>query len=133
MQSLLCLFIPAVLGLLPDTTGRPTLGPTADDITRLIDRLVVLDSIDLAQGVKFRAGLEPSLHAVDADESGMVALKDPYAAHGKDQPGAAGWYRVSFVAPETIGKFPLPRGGYNLGVESNCLGTWEIYTYNNGK
>ena len=133
MQCLLCLYLPAVLGLLADNPQAPAQAPTADHVTRLIDRLVELDSIDLARDVKFRAGLEPSLHAVDADESGMVVLKDPYAAHGKDQPGAAGWYRVSFVAPETIGKFTLPKGGYNLGVESNCLGTWEIYTYNNGK
>ena len=129
MQSLLCLFLPAALGLVP---AAPP-GPTADDLTRLIDRLVELDSINVAQDVKFRAGLEPSLHAADADEAGMIVLKDPYVAHGQDKPGAAGWYRVSFVAPETIGKFPLPQRGYNLGVESNCLGAWEVYTYNNGK
>ena len=27
----------------------------------------------------------------------------------------------------------MPRRKYNCGVESNCLGTWEIYTYVNGK
>jgi hypothetical protein len=27
----------------------------------------------------------------------------------------------------------MPIQGFNLGVESNCLGTWEIYTYSNGK
>jgi len=32
-------------------------GPTADDLTNLIGRLVQLDSIDLAENVKFRAGL----------------------------------------------------------------------------
>jgi len=108
-------------------------GPTAENLTKLIERLVELDSIDLAPQVKFRAGLEPSLHAFAADESAMTVLKDPYAAHGKDQPGAAGWYRVSFVVPEKIGKFAVPKGGYNLGIESNVLGSWEIYTYKNGQ
>src|SRR5687767_4096918 len=121
MHSLLSLFLPAVLTLLPGTaqgatqgtTQAAAQGPTADDLTKLIDRLVELDSIDLARDVKFRPGLEPSLHAVDADESGMVVLEDPHAAHGRGQPAAAGWYRVSFVAPETIGKFALPKTGYN--------------------
>jgi hypothetical protein len=108
-------------------------GPTADDLTKLIDRLVELDSIDLAPLVKFRSGLEPSLHAFDADESSMTALKDPYGRHGEGKPGAAGWYRLSFVVPEKIGKLPMPKGNYNLGIESNCLGAWEIYTYKNGK
>src|SRR5262245_60077402 len=58
-------------------------GPTAEDLTRLIDRLVELDSIDLAPRVKFRAGLEPSLHTLDADESAMTMLKDPYAVQGQ--------------------------------------------------
>lgn len=108
-------------------------GPTDADLTKLIERLIELDSIDLAPKVKFRAGLEPPLHALDADESAMTVLKDPYAVHGKDQPGAAGWYRLSFVVPEKIGKFEVPKGGYNLGIESNVLGSWEIYTYKNGK
>jgi hypothetical protein len=108
-------------------------GPTEDELTKLIDRLIDLDSIDLAPKVKFRAGLEPSLHALDADESKMTALKDPYARFGEGKPGAAGWYRLHFVVPEKIGKFPVPKTGYNLGIESNVLGSWEIYTYKNGK
>lgn len=108
-------------------------GPTEADLTKLIERLVALDSIDLAPQVRFRAGLHPPLHAFDADESAMTVLKDPYAVHGQDQPGAAGWYRVSFVVPEKIGKFAVPKTGYNLGIESNVLGAWEIYTYKNGK
>ncbi len=107
--------------------------PTEASLTELIGRLIQLDSIDLAPNVKFRAGLEPSLHAFDADESAMTLLKDPYATHGRDKPGAAGWYRLSFVVPEKIGKFDVPKGGYNLGIESNVLGSWEIYTYKNGK
>jgi hypothetical protein len=106
---------------------------TADDITKLIDRLVELDSIDLTREVKFRPGLEPPLHAVDADESGMTVLKNPYEVFGQGKPGAAGWYRISFVVPEKLGKFAIPKNGYNLGVESNVLGSWEIYTYINGK
>lgn len=106
---------------------------TADDVDKLIRRLIELDSIDIAKEVKFRAGLETPLHMLDADESAMKVLVDPYEVHGKNKPGAAGWYRVSFIAPEKIGKFVLPKNGYNLGVESNCLGSWEIYTYNNGK
>lgn len=114
---------------------QPTVaqGPTEADLTKLIERLIELDSIDLAPKVKFRAGLEPSLHAFNADESAMTVLKDPYAVHGKDQPGAAGWYRLSFVVPEKIGKFEVPKSGYNLGIESNVLGSWEIYTYKNGE
>lgn len=106
---------------------------SADDITKLIGRLMELDSIDVAKNVKFRAGLEPSLHAYDADESQMVVLKDPYEMRGKNQPGAAGWYRLRFTVPDRLGKFPMPKNGYTCGVESNCLGAWEIYTYVNGK
>lgn len=127
-----CLTCFLVLG----TLGQPhasAQGPTEDDLSKLIHRLIELDSIDLAPQVKFRAGLEPSLHTLDADESGMNALKDPYARFGADKPGAAGWYRLSFVVPEKLGKFPVPKTGYNLGIESNVLGSWEIYTYKNGK
>lgn len=106
---------------------------TAEDLTRLIDRLVDLDSIDLAKDVKFRPGLEPSLHALDADESQMTVLKNPYEPQGQNKPAAAGWYRVTFTVPEKLGRFPIPKNGFNLGVESNCLGAWEIYTYINGK
>lgn len=130
-------WVAAIIGLLGvrGVLGSPSAdqGPTEQDLTGLIDRLVALDSIDLAPLVKFRAGLEPSLHTLDADESGMSILKDPYVVHGADKPGAAGWYRLSFVVPEKIGKFAVPKTGYNLGIESNVLGTWEIYTYNNGK
>src|SRR5262245_48892065 len=129
MRCLLYLVVFGVLGLKPAAAQ----GPTEADLTKLIERLIELDSIDLAPKVKFRAGLEPSLHTLDADESEMTALKDPYAVHGQDKPGAAGWYRLSFVVPEKIGKFPMPKGGYNLGIESNVLGSWEIYTYKNGK
>ena len=104
-----------------------------DEVTNLIKRLVELDSIDIAKEVKFRPGLEPPLHALDADESSMKLLADPYEVQGRNQPGAAGWYRISFTVPEKLGKFAIPAGGYNLGVESNFIGHWEIYTYNNGK
>jgi hypothetical protein len=108
-------------------------GPTEADLTKLIARLIELDSIDLAPKVKFREGLAPSLHTLEADESGMTALKDPFTVHGRDKPGAAGWYRLSFVVPDKIGRFAMPKSGYNLGIESNVLGSWEIYTYKNGK
>jgi hypothetical protein len=124
---------PHVVRLTQAPKPAETEGPTTDDLTKLIERLIELDSIDLAPGVKFRAGLEPALHLFDADESAMTVLKDPYAAHGQGKPGAAGWYRLSFVVPEKIGKFAVPKGGYNLGIESNVLGSWEIYTYKNGK
>lgn len=106
---------------------------TADDLTELIQRLIALDSIELAKEVKFRPGLEPSLHAFDADESGMRVLANPYEVFGRDQPDAAGWYRVSFVVPPKLGKFAIPPNGYNLGIESNVLGAWEFYAYINGK
>jgi hypothetical protein len=105
---------------------------TAADVSRLIEQLVELDSIDLAKNVKFRAGLEPALFAADADESSMTVLANPYEVQGRNQPGAAGWYRVSFTVPEMLGKFKIPAAGYNLGIESNVLGSWEIYSYNNG-
>lgn len=123
----LCLF--AWLGVQPATAQ----GPTEDDLTRLIGRLIELDSIDLAPLVKFREGLEPSLFTFDADEAGMKRLKDPYEIFGAGKPAAAGWYRLSFVVPAKLGKFPVPKSGYNLGIESNVLGAWEIYTYKNGK
>src|SRR5688572_31491916 len=129
MRRLLCLVVLGSLGP-PSAIAQ---GPTEDDLTGLISRLIELDSIDLAPKVKFRAGLGPSLYTLDADETGMSALKDPYARFGEGKPGAAGWYRLSFVVPEKIGRFPVPKGGYNLGIESNVLGSWEIYTYNNGK
>ncbi len=122
----------AVLGLLWFQPA-PARAQTADDITKHIERLVELDSIDLAKNLKFRVGLEPSLHTLDADESKMTVLKDPYEVHGQSKPGAAGWYRVSFVVPEKLGKFAIPKNGYNLGIESNVLGSWEIYTHQNDK
>lgn len=121
-----------VVGLLSLQPGSAR-GQSADDVADWIKRLVELDSIDLAKEVKFRAGLEPPLHALDADESGMKVLSDPYEVHGKNVPGAAGWYRVGFTVPEKLGKIAIPKGGYNLGIESNVLGRWEIYTYINGK
>jgi len=106
---------------------------THDDITALIARLVELDSIDLAKEVKFRPGLEPPLHELEADESGMQVLANPYEVFGQNQPAAAGWYRIRFVVPEKLGKIAIPKNGYNLGIETNCLGRWETYTYINGK
>lgn len=50
---------------------------TAGDIAKLINRLLEQDSIDLAKDVKFREGLEPALHAPDADDSAMRALRIP--------------------------------------------------------
>lgn len=129
MRYLLCLIVLGSLSL-PRAGAQ---SPTEADLTKLIGRLIELDSIDLAPQVKFRPGLVPSLHTLDADESKMTALKDPYERFGQDQPGAAGWYRLNFVVPEKIGKFAVPKGGYNLGIESNVLGSWEIYTYKNGK
>jgi hypothetical protein len=116
--------------LLPPATAH---GQTAEDVTKLINRLIELDSIDIAKEVKFRPGLEPPLHQFNADESAMKVLANPYEVNGQNQPGAAGWYRVTFTVPEKLGKFAIPKGGYNLGVESNVLGAWEIYTYNNAK
>lgn len=126
-------FLPVLLLLWLTAMPAAAQGPTEADLTRLIERLMELDSIDLAPKIKFRAGFEPPLFAFDADESAMMVLQDPYAVHGKDGPGAAGWYRVSFVVPEKIGKFEVPQSGYKLGIESNVLGAWEIYTYKNGK
>ncbi len=129
MRLVLLASLPGLLWL----PGAAASAQTADDLTKLIERLIELDSIDLAKDVKFRAGLEPPLHALDADESAMKVLRNPYEVQGQNKPGGAGWYRVSFTVPEKLGKFAIPRGGYNLGVESNVLGSWEIYTYNNGK
>jgi hypothetical protein len=117
--------------LLPWVTGSAP-AQTADEVTKLIERLVDLDSIDLCKfEVKYRAGLEPPLAAVDADESAMKVLKNPYEVQGQGKPGAVGWYRVSFVVPARLGRFPLD--DTPCGVESNVLGAWEIYTYSNGK
>jgi hypothetical protein len=60
----------------------------------------------------------------------MKVLKNPYATQGKEK---MGWYRVSFVMPEKLGKIALAPGGNLCGVESNVRGNWEIYTYINGK
>lgn len=107
-------------------------GQTADELTRWIERLVDFDSADLTKNVKFRAGLEPPLFAADADESSMTILTNPFEVQGRNQAAAAGWYRVSFVVPEKLGSFAIPATGYKLGVESNVLGSWEIYSYVNG-
>jgi hypothetical protein len=106
---------------------------TPEELSQLINRLVELDSIDVAKEVKFRPGLEPPLHMLDADESQMTVLKDPYQVFGQDQPAAAGWYRVTFVVPEKLGKFAIPKNGFNCGVETNVLGAYEQYAYINGK
>lgn len=121
------------LVLPPCAVRAQSQAPTADDVGKLIERLIELDSINLAKEVKFRAGLEPVLFAVDADESSMAVMADPYTVQGRNQPGAAGWYRVTFTVPEMLGKIKIPAAGYNLGVESNVLGSWEIYSFNNGK
>ncbi|MBM3981445.1 MAG: hypothetical protein FJ304_14395 [Planctomycetes bacterium] len=113
--------------------SAPARGQSPDDVTKFIDRLIELDSIDIAKDVKFRSGLEPPLHYLDADESGMTVLKNPFEVFGKNKPGAAGWYRITFVVPEKLGKIAIPKTGYNLGIESNLIGAWEIYTYQNGK
>lgn len=125
--------LPCVLVLGWSALPRPVHGQTPADVTRWIERLVELDSLDLAKDIKYRPGLQPALHTLDADESAMKVLKNPYEVQGRNEPGAAGWYRVRFAVPAKLGKFPVPAGGYNLGVESNCLGSWEIYTYLNGK
>lgn len=127
MRHLLCSLLVACL------LAAQARAQSAEDVTKLISRLVELDSIDITKGLKHRAGLEPTLHEFDADESKMTTLKDPYEVFGKNKPGAAGWYRVSFTVPEKLGKFAIPKGGYNLGIESNVLGAWEIYAYQNGK
>lgn len=107
---------------------------TAEDLTDSIGRLLDLDSIDLCKfAVKYRPGLEPPLDAVDADESAMRVLKNPHEAQGQGKPGAMGWYRVSFVVPDKLGKFALPPNRSFCGIESNVQGSWEIYSYVNGK
>jgi hypothetical protein len=106
---------------------------TPQELTQLIGRLVELDSIDIAKEVRFRPGLEPPLNTLDADESQMTVLKDPYEVFGQSKPAAAGWYRVSFVVPEMLGKFAIPKNGFNCGVETNVLGAYEQYAYINGK
>lgn len=128
MRRFLCLVCLGLLAIQPDARAQ-----TADDITKLIERLIELDSIDLSKNVRYRAGLEPSLYAYDADESKMVVLKDPYEVHGQGKPAAAGWYRHRFIVPDRLGKFPMPKGGYTCGIETNVLGVWETYTYVNGK
>lgn len=127
-----CLFFCSLI-IFCFTVSTKLQAQTAEDITQLVQRVIELDSIDVAKEVKYRAGLEPTLFALDADESQMTVLKDPYEVKGIGQPAGAGWYRVSFVVPEKLGRFALPAREYNCGVESNCLGTWEIYTYVNGK
>lgn len=128
MRYLLALLLLGGLGL-PAAPAQ-----TPDDIARLIERVLELETMDLArQEVKFRPGLEPMLLPVDADEAGMTVLKDPTEVHGKGKVAAAGWYRVHFVAPEKIGKLARPSKGFPVGIESNLLGGWEIFTYVNGK
>lgn len=123
-----------VLGMLssPGVIGAQT----ADDVTKLIDRLVELDSIDLCKfDVKFSTRLDPSFAAADADESGMTVLKNPHEMQGRGSMGC--WYRVSFVVPDKIGKLTArdaKKYGEGSGIESNIQGgSWELYSYCNGK
>jgi hypothetical protein len=105
---------------------------TAEELTTLMARLHDLGSIDLCQfGVKYRSGLEPSLAAVDADESAMGVLKNPFEAQGQGKPGAAGWYRVSFVIPDKVGRFKPSTTDWV--IECNVQGTAELYAYQSGK
>jgi hypothetical protein len=108
---------------------------TPDELTRMIESVLDLETVDLTrQSVRFRSGLEPSLLPFEADESQMTVLKDPRATQGQGQARAAGWYRLAFVVPEKLGKIAVPKQqGYALGIESNVRGSWEIYTYVNGK
>src|SRR5262245_927333 len=103
-----CLVLLALL-LFPCTAPAQT----ADDVTKLIERLLDVSSIDLCKvAVKYRAGLEPAVSAVDADESAMKVLKNPHEVHGRGKAAAAGWYRLSFIAPEKLAKFPIRSDGW---------------------
>src|SRR5262245_12210023 len=133
MPRLLLLIVGIAVVCFSDASAQtPSARPPPDSLNALIRRRIALDSIDVAKNVKFRAGLEPPLHTVDADESQMQVLKDPYEVKGQGQPAAVGWYRIRFTVPDRLGKFPMPKGGYTCGVESNVLGAWETYTYVNG-
>jgi hypothetical protein len=104
---------------------------TADDVMKRLEHVADLNTIDLCTfDVKYRPGLQPSLAAFDADESGMTVLKNPHEALQRMTPAAAGWYRVSFVVPERLGKF---KSGDNLAIEINVQGSWELLVYLNGK
>jgi hypothetical protein len=132
MRRVPCFVLLGAAGLLltrPGTAGAQT----AEDVTAVIERIIALDSVDVGREVRFRAGLEPSLFDYDADEKGMRVLSSPYEVQGQGQPAAAGWYRVRFTVPDRLGKFEMPKNGYTCGVEINCLGAWESYTYVNGK
>lgn len=74
MHVFLCTVFLGLVTLPPDAQAQ-----SADDVTKLISRLIELDSIDLAKDVRFRASLEPSLHALHADESTSQSKGD--AAH----------------------------------------------------
>ena len=84
--------------------------------------------LDLARDVmKFRAGLEPTLHQFGTDESGMEILQNPYQVMGKDTSRTVGWYRILFAVSEEPGRLLIPSDGYKLGAESNVRGTWERF------
>ena len=85
-------------------------GETADHVTKLIDRLIQLDSIDLAKDVKFRAGLEPSLFDLDADESKMTVLKNPYRSAGaRTNRGRPGGIASASSCPKSSASSRCPR------------------------
>jgi hypothetical protein len=117
--------------MLPSFPGT-VYGQTAVDITKLLERLHDLNTIDLCKfEVRYRAGLEPSLVSALADESAMKILNDPREAQGQGKPGATGWYRVRFVIPDNIGKAKATTS--NWVIESNIQGNAEIHAYRNGK
>src|SRR5262245_13536313 len=61
MRLLVCLLVAGSLGLQPAAAQAPTAqAPTERSLTELIQRLIELDSIDLAPKVKFRPGLLPA-------------------------------------------------------------------------
>ncbi len=122
-----------LLQLWVGTLHAQTPEATVEAFDQLIRRVIELDSIDLSQSVKFRAGLEPLLAAEDADESAMKVLVDPFVPQGEGKPGAFGWYRVRFTVPDKIGAFSLENRAFAFGIETNCHGSWEVYTYVNGE
>jgi hypothetical protein len=49
----------------------------------------------------------------------MKVLPDPYEVQGRNQPGAAGWYRVSFTV-RSLATSPFPKRATTWGWKATC-------------
>ncbi len=80
--------------------------------------------------MKFREGLEPSLHELDADEVEDGGAKESLRSVRQEHAGGRGLVpRSRSRRRRSSASSRVPKGGYNLGVESNCLSVGNLHLH----